>query len=60
MIDGAKWWEFDFHCHTPASIDYAKGVDQEILKSKTSREWLLDCMSGKSNLGIIQLDFINF
>lgn len=44
MINGAKWWKFDFHCHTPASNDYGKGIDQEILKSKTPREWLLDYM----------------
>ena len=22
---GARWWKFDFHTHTPASMDYGKG-----------------------------------
>lgn len=42
---GAKWWKFDFHTHTPISIDYGKGPNQEVLKSRTPREWLLDYMS---------------
>ena len=33
---GSKWWKFDFHNHTPASLDY-KG-DKDI----TPRQWLQD------------------
>jgi len=40
---GARWWKFDFHCHTPASLsDYGRG--DQTLKSLTPREWLLACM----------------
>ncbi|MBM3335246.1 ABC transporter, partial [Candidatus Sumerlaeota bacterium] len=45
--NGARWWKFDFHTHTPASEDYGKGPDptkQAALKSRTPREWLLDYM----------------
>lgn len=31
---GSKWWKFDFHNHTPASLDY-KGD-----KAITPRQWL--------------------
>ncbi len=41
---GARWWKFDFHAHTPASHDYGKGPDQETLRHRTEREWLLDFM----------------
>jgi hypothetical protein len=41
---GAKWWKFDFHTHTPISVDYGKGPNQATLKSRTPREWLLDHM----------------
>lgn len=44
VYHGAKWWKFDFHTHTPASIDYGKGTEQDILKNRTPREWLLDYM----------------
>lgn len=37
MYTGSKWWKFDFHTHTPASIDYR---DQ----NRSAREWLLDHM----------------
>jgi predicted metal-dependent phosphoesterase TrpH/energy-coupling factor transporter ATP-binding protein EcfA2 len=40
--NGARWWKFDFHTHTPASEDYGKGTDQAQLRSRTPREWLLD------------------
>lgn len=26
--NGSRRWKFDFHAHTPASDDYAKGPDQ--------------------------------
>lgn len=42
--NGARWWKFDFHAHTPASEDYGKGPDQARLKARTPREWLLDHM----------------
>ena len=41
---GARWWKFDFHTHTPASMDYGKGPDQTDLKRTTPREWLLGFM----------------
>ncbi|HEO70499.1 MAG TPA: ABC transporter, partial [Candidatus Hydrogenedentes bacterium] len=42
--NGARWWRFEFHTHTPASNDYGKGPDQAVLKKRTHREWLLDYM----------------
>jgi len=42
--NGARWWKFDFHTHTPASDDYGRGTDQGNLKQRTPREWLLDYM----------------
>lgn len=42
--NGARWWKFDFHAHTPASDDYGKGLGQTVLKQRTPREWLLDYM----------------
>jgi len=44
---GARWWKFDFHTHTPASNDYGKGPDQEALKARTERDWLLDFMAAE-------------
>lgn len=42
---GARWWKFDFHAHTPSSDDYGKkGPNQASLKSRTTKEWLLDYM----------------
>ncbi len=42
--NGAKWWKFDFHSHTPASNDYGKGPLQARLQGRTPKEWLLDYM----------------
>jgi hypothetical protein len=42
--NGARWWKFDFHTHTPASDDYGKGPDQTAHKARTQKEWLLDYM----------------
>jgi len=42
--NGARWWKFDFHTHSPASYDYGRGEEQELLKQRTPREWLLDFM----------------
>ena len=41
---GARWWKFDFHTHTPASVDYGKGPDQCQLRRITPKEWLLGFM----------------
>jgi len=45
--NGARWWKFDFHTHTPKSDDYGKGPNQTTLKARTPREWLLDYMGAK-------------
>jgi len=37
-IVGSRWWKFDFHNHTPASMDYGKGNTG--LKSISPEEWL--------------------
>ena len=42
--NGARWWKFDFHSHTPASEDYGKGPGQNLLNQRTAHEWLLDYM----------------
>lgn len=42
---GSKWWKFDFHTHTPVSSDYGKGPDQETLKAREPRQWLMDYMA---------------
>ena len=44
---GSKWWKFDFHSHTPASIDYGKGDKQGEYKAITPKEWLLIYMRAK-------------
>ena len=41
---GARWWKFDLHTHTPASVDYGKGPDQAALRRITPRDWLLGYM----------------
>ena len=41
---GARWWKFDFHTHTPASIDYGKGPQSASLRQTTPADWLLDFM----------------
>jgi hypothetical protein len=42
--NGARWWRFDFHTHTPASDDYGSGANQAARKNRTPKEWLLDFM----------------
>ncbi|SDS95396.1 Histidinol phosphatase [Pseudomonas asplenii] len=37
---GARWWKFDFHTHTPASMDYAKS-QPHLKENMTPRDWLL-------------------
>ena len=41
---GARWWKFDFHTHTPMSVDYGKGPKQSALKLLEPKEWLLGFM----------------
>ena len=41
---GARWWKFDFHTHTPASVEYGKGPDQCQLRRITPEAWLLGFM----------------
>lgn len=41
-IHGAKWWKFDFHNHTPKSIDF--GREDETEKSISCQDWLLEYM----------------
>ena len=36
---GARWWKFDLHTHTPASVDYRRGRMQT-----SPRDWILDYM----------------
>lgn len=36
---GARWWKFDFHTHSPASVDYGKH-DQGSKGAVTERQWL--------------------
>lgn len=45
--NGARWWKFDFHTHTPASEDYGKGPDQAQLQGQTSKDWLRGYMEAQ-------------
>lgn len=36
---GARWWKFDFHTHTPASMDYGR-AEPQLKETVTPREWL--------------------
>jgi energy-coupling factor transporter ATP-binding protein EcfA2 len=51
MIDwdwnGARWWKFDLHTHTPASNDFGRGPDREQLARTEPREWLLAYMAAE-------------
>lgn len=46
-IPGAKWWKFDFHCHTPASVsDFGRGFGlDEGFNDAAHRNWLLAAMT---------------
>lgn len=37
---GAKWWEFDFHTHTPASNDFMQACNQTTKDEVTPESWL--------------------
>lgn len=41
---GARWWKFDFHTHTPASLDYGKGHEQSRHREISPVDWLLAYM----------------
>lgn len=41
---GARWWRFDLHTHTPASVDYGTGPTQTSQRGISPRDWLLDYM----------------
>ena len=45
---GSRWWKFDFHTHTPASLDTknwqnAIGTDEEV----SPKKWLLKYMAAE-------------
>ena len=42
--NGARWWKFDLHTHTPVSNDYGKGQKQTALREISPKDWLLDYM----------------
>ena len=42
--NGARWWKFDIHAHTPASKDYGKGNSQTSLQELSPKKWLLNYM----------------
>jgi ABC-type lipoprotein export system ATPase subunit/predicted metal-dependent phosphoesterase TrpH len=42
--NGSRWWKFDFHTHTPASMDYGK-ADHQIKNTMTPHQWLMDYVS---------------
>ena len=42
--NGARWWKFDFHTHTPASGDYGRGHQQQELQRQSPKEWVLAYM----------------
>lgn len=37
---GAKWWRFDFHTHSPASLDYGRG--DESSRNISPKAWLMN------------------
>lgn len=45
LINGARWWKFDFHMHTPQSNDYGRGDLNE--QNTSPEEWLLKCMESE-------------
>ena len=51
---GSRWWKFDFHTHTPASID-TKDWNAAIGKSNevTPKDWLLKFMAAKIDCVVV-------
>ncbi len=43
---GAHWWKFDFHTHTPASVD-AREPDPDTSAPVAPRDWLLGFMQAE-------------
>jgi len=43
---GARWWTFDFHTHTPASMDYGRH-EPNLRNTVTPREWLISFVEKK-------------
>ena len=46
---GARWWKFDFHAHTPASLDtrpwqQAIGTDQEVTPERWLGQFMAACI----------------
>ena len=41
---GARWWQFDFHTHTPASTDFMQGCSPEDKNKVTPEFWLQQFM----------------
>ncbi len=41
---GSRWWKFDFHTHTPASVDYGCRSQQAPQNTISPSEWLLGFM----------------
>ena len=41
---GARWWKFDFHTRTPASVDYGKRPQRPEVQAITPSDWLLGFM----------------
>lgn len=44
QFPGPRWWKFDLHTHSPASVDYGKGPGQASLRMVEPRDWLLAFM----------------
>ena len=45
QFSGARWWKFDFHTHTPASVDFS---DRELKPEDWLREFMekeIDCVA---------------
>ena len=44
---GARWWKFDFHTHTPASLDTPWSRIENQAKRLTPKQWLLRFMEAE-------------
>lgn len=45
FFPGSKWWKFDFHTHTPESLDYGRG--DEAARNVDAESWLRTAMERK-------------